>query len=52
MTSIEFIKLRCTILLIRQKNFISFIRAPDETEVQCAFVTEVEESRASLEVGY
>ena len=53
MRSIEFIKLRCTINLEEATIFLfSFIRAAHETEVQCEFVTEVVENRASLEVGY
>ena len=53
MTSIELVNLVKLIkYLWYDRKFFSFIRAPDETEVQCEFVTEVGESRASLEVGY
>ena len=52
MKSIKFIKLGCTIFSMRQKYFISFIRAPDETVVQSKFEAKVVESRTSSEVGY
>ena len=52
MKSVKFIKLRCTIFSMRQKHFVSFIRAPDETVVQSKFEAKVAERRTSSEVGY